>query len=108
MKNLNQFDNTEMKHLVITSAPNEETNNLLSGCMDKYYFENIATCRVEEDYLIVQENITDEKFCIDLKDIAKITPICQNNHILQEQYPQNNICYIYYKDGQVITMYFDN
>lgn len=101
--NLKQLER-EMKNLVITHSPSIETDNILSGEMDKYCFEHSAKCQIEKNKLIVTENESDESICLDLSEIVQVSPISHNDSIV---FPQEYVCALIYKEKQVITFYFD-
>lgn len=94
----------EMEHLIITHSPSVETDNMLSGEMDKYYFEHSAKCQIDKDKLIVKEKESDENVCLEISDIIQVSPISHNDKIA---FPQEYVCALLYKDEQVITFYFD-
>lgn len=101
--NLKQLER-EMKNLVITHSPSIETDNMLSGEMEKYYFEHSAKCQIDKDKLIITEKESDESICFDLSDIIQVSPISHNDSIV---FPQENVCALLYKNEQIITFYFD-
>lgn len=103
IENLKQLER-EMKNLVITHSPSIETDNLLSGEMEKYFFEYSAKCQIDNDKLVVTENESDENIGFELSDIIQVSPISLNDKMV---FPQEYVCAFLYKDGQVITFYFD-
>ena len=94
----------EMNNLVITHSPSIETDNMLSGEMEKYYFEHSAKCQIGKDKLVVTENEGEEKICLEISDINQVSPISHNDKIV---FLQEYVCALLYKDEQVITFYFD-
>ena len=101
--NLKQLER-EMKNLVITHSPSIETDNILSGEMEKYYFEHSAKCQIDKDKLVVTENKSEENICLEISDITQVSPISCNDKIV---FPQEYVCALLYKNEQVITFYFD-
>lgn len=93
-----------MHHLIITHSPSIETDNELSGEMEKYYFEHSAKCQIDKDKLSIVEKESDEKLSLELSDIIQVSPISHNDKIV---FLQEYVCALLYKDGQVITFYFD-
>lgn len=94
----------EMKNLIITHSPSVETDNMLSGEMEKYYFEHSAKCQIDKDKLVIMEKESDESICLELADIIQVSPISHNDKIV---FPQEYVCALLYKNEQVITFYFD-
>lgn len=103
IENLKQLER-QMNNLVITHSPSIATDNVLSGEMEKYYFDYPAECKLDNDKLVVKETGSNESICFEVLNIIEISPISHNDKIV---FPQKYVCALLYKDEQVVTFYFD-
>lgn len=102
-ENLKILLEQEMKNLVITHSPNIESDYLLSGEMDKYYFDYPCKMSVDGDELVLLEEETDEKLCLDLSKVTGVSSVSDNNGFV---FPQERVCAMMYGE-EIITFYFD-
>ena len=94
----------KMNNLLITHSPSIDTDNILSGDMEKYYFEKPANMGLNKNEMVIFEEDTNESLHFDLSKIEEISPISQNDSLL---FQQKNVFALKYDGGQIITLYFD-
>lgn len=103
-KELAEIVNITMNNLLVTHSPSIETDNLLSGEMDKYYFDNPANVSLKNNELTIREKNTNESLHFDTSKIEDISPVSKNDKWV---FQQDNAFAMLYDGGQVITFYFD-
>ena len=114
LKNTNVKDKTStllelalkspIKNLVVTHSPSIETDNIFSGEVEKYYFDNPANVSLKNNELIISEENTNESLYFDTSKIEGISPVSKNDSLV---FHQENVCAMQYDGGQIITFYFD-
>ena len=93
-----------MNNLLVTHSPSIETDNIFSGEMEKYYFDNPANISLNNNELIISEENTDENLCFDASKIEDISPVSKNDKWVHQQ---ENVFAMLYDGGQIVTFYFD-
>lgn len=103
-KELAEIFKITMNNLLVTHSPSIETDNLLSGEMEKYYFDNLANVSLKNNELTISEENTNESLHFDVSKIEDISPISKNDSLV---FKQDNVCAMQYDGGQIVTFYFD-
>lgn len=103
-KELAEIVKIKMNNLLVTHSPSVEKDNLLSGEMEKYYFDNPANVSLKNNQLTISEENTNESLHFDASKIEDISPVSKNDSLL---FQQENVCAMQYDGGQIVTLYFD-
>ena len=103
-KELAEIVKITMNNLLVTHSPRVETDNLLSGEMEKYYFDNLANVSLKNNELTISEENTNESLHFDVSKIEDISAISKNDSLV---FKQDNVCAMQYDGGQIVTFYFD-
>ena len=103
-KQLAEIVKIRMNNLLVTHSPSIETDNIFSGEMEKYYFDNPANISLNNNELIISEENTDENLCFDASKIEDISPVSKNDKWVHQQ---ENVFAMLYDGGQIVTFYFD-
>ena len=102
-KELAEIVKITMNNLLVTHSPSVETDNLLSGEMEKYYFDNPANVSLKNNELTISEKSTYESLHFDASKIEDISPISKNDSLV---FKQDNVCAMQYDGGQIVTFYY--
>ena len=103
-KELAEIVKITMNNLLVTHSPSIETDNIFSGEMEKYYFDNPANVSLNNNELTITEENTNESLHFDASKIENISPMSKNDSMV---FKQENVFAILYDGGQIITFYFD-
>ena len=103
-KELAEIVKIRMNNLLVTHSPSIETDNIFSGEMEKYYFDNPANVSLNNNELTITEENTDENLCFDASKIEDISPVSKNDKWVHQQ---ENVFAMLYDGGQIVTFYFD-
>ena len=103
-KELAEIVKITMNNLLVTHSPSIETDNIFSGEMEKYYFDNPANVSLNNNELTITEENTNESLHFDASKIEDISPMSKNDSMV---FKQENVCAMQYDGGQIITFYFD-
>lgn len=103
-KELAEIVKITMNNLLVTHSPSVETDNLLSGEMEKYYFDNPTNVSLKNNELTILEENTNESLHFDASKIEDISPISKNDSLI---FKQDNAFAMQYDGGQIVTFYFD-
>lgn len=103
-KELAEIVKITMNNLLVTHSPSIETDNILSGEMDKYYFDNPVNASLKNNGLTISEENTNNSLYFDVSKIEDISPVEKNDSLV---FKQENVFAIQYDGGQIVTFYFD-
>ena len=103
-KELAEIVKIRMNNLLVTHSPSIETDNIFSGEMEKYYFDNPANVSLKNNELTISEENTNESLYFDVSKIEDISPVEKNDSLV---FKQENVFAMQHDGGQIVTFYFD-
>ena len=103
-KELAEIVKITMNNLLVTHSPSIETDNIFSGEMEKYYFDNPANVSLKNNELTISEENTNESLYFDVSKIEDISPVEKNDSLV---FKQENVFAMQHDGGQIVTFYFD-